>query len=1229
MTTSHDSRALSQSGRRRLAGLVAGLLLAVAVGGVSEAQAQTKPAAKSTGKSVIAVFSLSETLSESPKAEEFLSFGPAGGETLRELVARMKKVCDDKQVKAVVLTGGSLPLAQTEEVRQVLDQIKAAGKEVHVHLDSLSTGQYALMSAASSISVVPTGEVWIMGFHAESPYVRGLLDLLGVQPDFFTCGTYKSAAEMFMRKGPSPEAAQMQDWLLDSQFSTYVDLVAKGRRVSPEMVRLWIDGAPYSAEKAKALGIIDKVEYLEDFTAGLKAKYGDNVQWDKRYGKSDKLKDLDLSSPLGLVKVWMEAIGSQAKKKSTKDAVAVVYVDGAIMTGEGEPGPLDFAESMAYSTPIRKALDEVAADSSVKAVVLRVDSPGGSAVASEIILAATKRVKAKKPFVVSMGRVAGSGGYYVACGADTIFADAATITASIGVVSGKFATTGLWDKAGVAWHSAKRGAMADILSSGRVFSADEKSKLQGYMDEVYGVFKKHVTDVRGSRLKKPIDELAGGRVFTGKQALDLGLVDKLGTLDDAIGSVAKQAGLKDYEVRVVPRPKSFLEGLFSDIGDRDEDSKDSSTAPSTAARLLAPRQPNALIGTGHAHAQGHGARPRASDQGGAGPHGLAPTRAGDPHDARSAVRGVIHSGSKSFTCSACPRAIKPSRPARRISLGPRPSSPSPFPTSLGPMMAGEADRARGVDRGGDRPADLERQHSRERLGAGLCGSTPGGKGRMTAAEAAVRVRALGAVSFGRHSFAFGVRLPVCRLRLQGLRLRLEALGLRHWTRRLRPWTFRLELRHQAVEFLTQHVVRDRINQPLQEVDPAADLAKTIRPMVGGPDLGVRRGQGFFVVEIQLLVELLARPHAGKLHLDGVFGQPGQPDQVPGQIDDPHGLAHFQDEDLAAAAHGGGLQHELRGLGNGHEVAFHAGVGDGDRAAAADLLLEDRNHAPGRAEHVSEPNHGVACGRLLRERVDVSLGDLLGDAHDAGGMDRLVRGDEHEVLGVELVGQIGDAAGAEDVVLDGLADVAFHQRDVLVGSGMEDDGGAKTVEDQPHPGGVADVADAAVDLGFARLVPELAIDGEDAVLTAADEDQGLGMEVQHLAAYLGSDAPPGAGDQNGAVRQETADGVGVQLDGLAPQEVVDFDVADGYARVAVEAVLEGGDDPQVQIGLLAGLHQGPQPRAGQQPGNHQDVAHAMRLGDLRTWSSEPRIGIWPRRLAVSPLVARRPLIRNCK
>jgi len=221
---------------------------------------------------------------------------------------------------------------------------------------------------------------------------------------------------------------------------------------------------------------------------------------------------------------------------------------------------------------VRRALDRVADDERVKAVVLRINSPGGSAVGSEEILHAARRVAAKKPLVVSMGDVAGSGGYYVACGAQTIFADATTLTGSIGVVAGKFVTTDLWNKLGIRWHAVQRGKRAAILSSSAVFSEDERKALRKWMNEIYETFKRRVVEARGKRLKKDIEQLAGGRVFTGRQAVELGLVDRLGGLDEAIAYAARTAGLKEYAVRVVPRPKGFFETLLKGL--TDEQSED-------------------------------------------------------------------------------------------------------------------------------------------------------------------------------------------------------------------------------------------------------------------------------------------------------------------------------------------------------------------------------------------------------------------------------------------------------------------------------------------------------------------------------------------------------------------------------------------------------------------------------------------------------------------------------
>ena len=535
--------------------------------------APTAHAQKSTAKKpTVPVFRLSGAVSEKPPVADIL-FGSAGGESLNGLVARLKKAGEDEQVKAIVMLyeGASIGSAQLEEIRQAMGKLREQGKDIYVHSDSLQMGDYVLLSGATRVSVVPTADVWVTGVGGESMYLRGLLDKLGVQPDFLTCGEYKSAAEQYMRTGPSTAAEQMTNWLLDSQFETYVELIATGRKVDAAKVRGWIDNGPYTAEKALKEGLIDAVEHRQEFTAVLKSKYGDDVVFDRKYGHK-KAPEVDLSSPFGLVKLWADAMNEAKAKKSTKDAIAIVYVEGAIALGNEAISPLTMSEA-ASSSAIRKALDDVAADDSIKAVVLRVNSPGGSAVASEIILDATKRVKARKPFVVSMGDVAGSGGYYVACGSDVIFADASTITGSIGVVGGKLATTGLWNKAGVSFKEYRRGANAGMLSSGAVFTEAERVKMQAWMDEIYGVFKGHVVAARGDRLKKPIDELAGGRVYTGKQALELGLVDKLGSLDDALAYIAGEAKLEKgkYDLRVVPRNRDFFEQLLEQSSGDDAD----------------------------------------------------------------------------------------------------------------------------------------------------------------------------------------------------------------------------------------------------------------------------------------------------------------------------------------------------------------------------------------------------------------------------------------------------------------------------------------------------------------------------------------------------------------------------------------------------------------------------------------------------------------------------------
>ncbi|MBI5863402.1 MAG: signal peptide peptidase SppA [Planctomycetes bacterium] len=258
------------------------------------------------------------------------------------------------------------------------------------------------------------------------------------------------------------------------------------------------------------------------------------------------------------------------KEDDGKPAIGLVYLEGPITTGKSEPGM--FGGASAGSTTLRAAIDKAADDSDIKAVVLRVNSPGGSALASDIIWKAATRLAKAKPLIVSMGAVAGSGGYYVSIPGDTIFAEECTITASIGVVGGKMCWKGLWeDKLGITTTEYSRGANADIMASTRKWSDAERSKMQAYMDTVYGQFKGRIKSSRGDRIKGELDDMAGGRVFTGKQALERGLIDRLGGLNDAIHCAAEKAKLKDYRVAVLPKEKDFGEVLKMLMGQPIED----------------------------------------------------------------------------------------------------------------------------------------------------------------------------------------------------------------------------------------------------------------------------------------------------------------------------------------------------------------------------------------------------------------------------------------------------------------------------------------------------------------------------------------------------------------------------------------------------------------------------------------------------------------------------------
>jgi protease-4 len=523
--------------------------------------------------SLVAHFHLSGVLTETT-ATDTLSLSTAQVTSLRSLVRLMEQASEDDELKAVILTfdGMSIEFGQLEEIRDSINRLKATGKIIYVHAEEMDTGDYALLCAGNYLSITPQSTLWLTGLYGESLFVKDLLDKIGIEADFMHVGDYKSGAEMLTNTEPSEAAEENLNWLLDGLYGSLVDMISKSRQLTVEQVKEIIDDGPYLANEALEKGLIDAVQTRQEFISSILSDLDGTIIVDNKYGRK-KQPQINLTSPLALFSILGEMLNPPQEPR--KETVALIYVDGTIIPGHGQASLLGLVGA-AFSGDIRKALEIAAEDEYVKAVVMRVNSPGGSAEASEVILNATRMVKGKKPMIVSMGNVAASGGYYVSCGADTIFADEVTQTASIGVVGGKLATTQLWEKIGVNWVGYKRGENADLLNSIRPFDESQREFLNDYMEQVYDVFKGHVSEGRQGKLTKPIDEIAGGRVYTGKQALELGLVDKIGGLKQAIDYAAVQASLDDYEVRVIPEPKDFITMLLEELsgeGDRMTDIK--------------------------------------------------------------------------------------------------------------------------------------------------------------------------------------------------------------------------------------------------------------------------------------------------------------------------------------------------------------------------------------------------------------------------------------------------------------------------------------------------------------------------------------------------------------------------------------------------------------------------------------------------------------------------------
>ena len=487
----------------------------------------------------------------------------AVSENLSTGLGRLKKAATDDQIGGVILRikSPSLGWAKLHEFRQVVAALKKAGKKVVAVVDDAGTQDYLLAAACDEIIMPEGGSLMMVGLRMEVTFYKNLFDLIGVKADMMQVGEYKGAAEPYSRTEMSAAYREEMEAVLDDYYDLIVTGVAEARGLDREKVIAAIDSGPHTARAAKELGLIDRLAYEDEVKTILNKEFA-GKKLVRGYGKQRV--DTDFSGLAGMMKMMNLMMGVEPRRRaSNAPKIAVVHATGMIMTGRSMNDP--FGGQIVGSETLVSAIRKAEADDTVKAIVLRVDSPGGSALASDLIWRALK--KCQKPVVASMGNTAASGGYYISMGAKTVFAEPGTLTGSIGVVGGKIAIGGVFNKVGVTTTVLKRGKNSGTLSSLEPFSDSERAAMMKLMKEIYDQFTTKVADARGMELEA-LEKLARGRVYTGKTALKLKLVDQLGTLDDAVAKAKELAGLKaedKVERMILPKATSPFEALFGPI----------------------------------------------------------------------------------------------------------------------------------------------------------------------------------------------------------------------------------------------------------------------------------------------------------------------------------------------------------------------------------------------------------------------------------------------------------------------------------------------------------------------------------------------------------------------------------------------------------------------------------------------------------------------------------------
>ncbi len=462
--------------------------------------------------------------------------------TIRDVDRAIRAAALDPRIDSLIVRMGSLDpgFTRVQELREALAQFKAKGKKIIFHMETASNSSYYLASMADAIYLSPAGSLFVAGPKLQAYFLGGAMEMVGIEAQVARVGKYKTATDALSRQEPSEAHLEVLNSLADDLADQLFDAMAEGRGLARDQVEVLVDQGFMRPSQAEEAGLVDGVIHYDELQDKIKDVIGH---------KPDVIRDY-------MSQTWHE------DRWGTKPRIAVVLATGSISNGG-----MSLSKDM-HARKVAQALKNLANDSSVDAVVLRVDSPGGSGLASELIWRQAQRLKQKKPLIVSMGAVAASGGYYISCPADMILAEPATITGSIGVFSLLFDASELWASLGISREAISRGKLADLFTSFRARTPEEMDLLQGFVNGFYKDFIGRVAKGRHMTTEQ-VDKIAKGRVWTGRQAKKIGLVDELGGLSKAIEEAKKRIGL-DPQAQVdiihLPRPSLGLRTLLGELG---------------------------------------------------------------------------------------------------------------------------------------------------------------------------------------------------------------------------------------------------------------------------------------------------------------------------------------------------------------------------------------------------------------------------------------------------------------------------------------------------------------------------------------------------------------------------------------------------------------------------------------------------------------------------------------